>query len=266
MVFARVFSHGKIGVFVITMVFARASVFGHGKIEFSSLHRPPPPTLRPRLTFGEAKLAGVASRCRRRTGRTNHGDRPSGHQEPAGGRARGTSSRRLADAAATEQVPSDPSAHSGRQEDEGLTMRDSAFSLTQAKYVAGEGDWYTIEDTVGTSSNGGSSHVDNVAGVKLPRSEHLPRGHNLRGRGLDRLRPGRRAGSGGEEAVPRRDHPARGAREPADRVHHPRRRHRLYASICKKKRTGTPTRAAAEHGAVHKRGAGRAGARGVLFV
>ena len=52
-------------------------------------------------------------------------------------------------------------------------MRDSAFSLTQAKYVAGEGIKYTIEDTVGTSSNVRvRSHVDNVAGVKLPRFEH----------------------------------------------------------------------------------------------
>ena len=55
----------------------------------------------------------------------------------------------------------------------GRTMRDSAFSLTQAKYVAGEGIKYTIEDTVGTSSNVRvRSHVDNVAGVKLPRFEH----------------------------------------------------------------------------------------------
>ena len=55
----------------------------------------------------------------------------------------------------------------------GRTMRDSAFSLTQAKYVAGDGIKYTIEDTVGTSSNVRvRSHVDNVAGVKLPRFEH----------------------------------------------------------------------------------------------
>ena len=54
----------------------------------------------------------------------------------------------------------------------GRTMRDSAFSLTQAKYVAGEGIKYTIEDTVGAANVRVRSHVDNVAGVKLPRFEH----------------------------------------------------------------------------------------------
>lgn len=54
----------------------------------------------------------------------------------------------------------------------GRTMRDSAFSLTQAKYVTGEGIKYTIEDTVGAANVRVRSHVDNVAGVKLPRFEH----------------------------------------------------------------------------------------------
>ena len=65
----------------------------------------------------------------------------------------------------------------------GRTMRDSAFSLTQAKYVAGDGIKYTIEDTVGTSSNVRvRSHVDNVAGVKLPRSSNTSRAQPRRPR------------------------------------------------------------------------------------
>ena len=54
----------------------------------------------------------------------------------------------------------------------GKTMRDSSWSLTQAKYVTGEGIVHTIENTVGEANVRVRSHVDNVAGVKLPRFEH----------------------------------------------------------------------------------------------
>ena len=54
----------------------------------------------------------------------------------------------------------------------GKTMRDSSWSLTQAKYVTGEGIVHTIENTVGEANVRVRSHVDNVAGVKLQRFEH----------------------------------------------------------------------------------------------
>ena len=54
----------------------------------------------------------------------------------------------------------------------GKTMRDSSWSLTQAKYVTGEGIVHTIENTVGEANVRVRSHVDNVAGVKLPRFQH----------------------------------------------------------------------------------------------
>jgi V-type H+-transporting ATPase subunit D len=53
----------------------------------------------------------------------------------------------------------------------GDAMRDSAFSLVAAKYVAGEGIKHSIFDAVDTASVRVRAATDNVAGVKLPRFE-----------------------------------------------------------------------------------------------
>jgi V-type H+-transporting ATPase subunit D len=53
----------------------------------------------------------------------------------------------------------------------GDAMKDSAFSLVAAKYVAGEGIKHSIFDAVDTASVRVRAATDNVAGVKLPRFE-----------------------------------------------------------------------------------------------
>jgi V-type H+-transporting ATPase subunit D len=54
----------------------------------------------------------------------------------------------------------------------GTTMKHSAFALTEAKYVAGEGIKHTVLDSVGQANVRVRAFTDNVAGVKLPRFEH----------------------------------------------------------------------------------------------
>jgi V-type H+-transporting ATPase subunit D len=52
------------------------------------------------------------------------------------------------------------------------TMKQSAFALTEAKYVAGEGVKHTVLDSVDKANVRVRAFTDNVAGVKLPRFEH----------------------------------------------------------------------------------------------
>ena len=54
----------------------------------------------------------------------------------------------------------------------GSCMKHSAFALTEAKYVAGEGVKHTVLDSVGRANVRVRAFTDNVAGVKLPRFEH----------------------------------------------------------------------------------------------
>ena len=54
----------------------------------------------------------------------------------------------------------------------GTAMRASAFALTEAKYVAGEGIKHTVLDGVDRANVRVRAKTDNVAGVKLPRFEH----------------------------------------------------------------------------------------------
>ena len=58
----------------------------------------------------------------------------------------------------------------------GATMKASAFALTEAKYVAGEGIKHTVLDAVEQANVRVRAHTDNVAGVKLPRFEHYLEG------------------------------------------------------------------------------------------
>jgi V-type H+-transporting ATPase subunit D len=53
----------------------------------------------------------------------------------------------------------------------GDAMKESAFSLVAAKYVAGEGIKHSIFDAVDSASVRVRAATDNVAGVKLPRFE-----------------------------------------------------------------------------------------------
>ena len=52
----------------------------------------------------------------------------------------------------------------------GSCMKHSAFALTEAKYVAGEGVKHTVLDPVGRANVRVRAFTDNVAGVKLPGS------------------------------------------------------------------------------------------------
>mmetsp|Transcript_40661 Transcript_40661/g.100480 ORF Transcript_40661/g.100480 Transcript_40661/m.100480 type:complete len:271 (-) Transcript_40661:126-938(-) len=58
----------------------------------------------------------------------------------------------------------------------GETMKASAFALTEAKYVAGEGIKHTVLDSVETANVRVKASTDNVAGVKLPKFEHYLEG------------------------------------------------------------------------------------------
>ena len=58
----------------------------------------------------------------------------------------------------------------------GATMKASAFALTEAKYVAGEGIKHNILDSVGAANVRVKAQTDNVAGVKLPKFEHYLEG------------------------------------------------------------------------------------------
>ena len=135
----------------------------HGKIECIA---PDPP----RLTFGEARGLGLGSRRdvdNEPAERGADGDRPGGHQGRLAGAQKGYKLLKKKADALGMAVPSDPPAHLGRQEDNGRTMWNNRVFADAGQVRAGDGIKYTIEDTVGTSSNVRvRSHVDNVAGVK----------------------------------------------------------------------------------------------------
>nr|CAD1825172.1 unnamed protein product [Ananas comosus var. bracteatus] len=59
------------------------------------------------------------------------------------------------------------------KESMGEAMRASAFSLAEAKYVAGDGVRHVVLESVRSASLRVRSRQDNVAGVKLPRFEHF---------------------------------------------------------------------------------------------
>ncbi|XP_072972441.1 V-type proton ATPase subunit D [Typha angustifolia] len=59
------------------------------------------------------------------------------------------------------------------KESMGDIMRASSFSLTEAKYVAGDNVRHVVLESVRSASIRVRSRQDNVAGVKLPRFEHF---------------------------------------------------------------------------------------------
>eukprot|EP00899_Mesostigma_viride_P007484 jgi/Mesvir1/16737/Mv15120-RA.1 len=56
----------------------------------------------------------------------------------------------------------------GSKEKMGELMRQAAFALTEATYVAGDGIKHTVLDNVGTANTRIKARTDNVAGVHLP--------------------------------------------------------------------------------------------------
>lgn len=59
------------------------------------------------------------------------------------------------------------------KEDMGDTMKTSFFSMTEAKYAAGDNIKHTIFDNVESAQVHVKHRVDNVAGVKIPKYEFL---------------------------------------------------------------------------------------------
>jgi len=59
------------------------------------------------------------------------------------------------------------------KESMGETMKASAFSLTEAKYAAGDNIKYVVFENVDKASVKVRARQDNVAGVKLPKFEHF---------------------------------------------------------------------------------------------
>ncbi|KAL9239160.1 hypothetical protein vseg_013507 [Gypsophila vaccaria] len=62
------------------------------------------------------------------------------------------------------------------KESMGDIMKNSSFSLTEAKYVAGENIKHIVLENVQTASLRVRSRQDNVAGVKLPKFEYFTEG------------------------------------------------------------------------------------------
>lgn len=58
----------------------------------------------------------------------------------------------------------------------GDTMKTSAFSLTEAKYAAGDGIKHTVFDQVEAANVRVSAALDNVAGVKIPKFQQASLG------------------------------------------------------------------------------------------
>jgi V-type H+-transporting ATPase subunit D len=54
----------------------------------------------------------------------------------------------------------------------GSTLRDAAFSLTEARYAAGDFR-HTVFDNVESAGVKVEVHTDNVAGVKIPRYDYV---------------------------------------------------------------------------------------------
>ena len=59
------------------------------------------------------------------------------------------------------------------KESMGETMKASAFSLTEAKYAAGDNIKYVVFENVDKATVKVRARQDNVAGVKLPKFEHF---------------------------------------------------------------------------------------------
>eukprot|EP00246_Nothoceros_aenigmaticus_P003604 TRINITY_DN14784_c0_g1_i1.p1 TRINITY_DN14784_c0_g1~~TRINITY_DN14784_c0_g1_i1.p1 ORF type:complete len:276 (+),score=76.89 TRINITY_DN14784_c0_g1_i1:177-1004(+) len=55
----------------------------------------------------------------------------------------------------------------------GEVMKQSAFALTEAKYAAGDDIKYTVFENVETATIKVKARTENVAGVKLPKFEHV---------------------------------------------------------------------------------------------
>ncbi|KAL3688220.1 hypothetical protein R1sor_014529 [Riccia sorocarpa] len=62
------------------------------------------------------------------------------------------------------------------KESMGDIMKSSAFSLTEAKYAAGDNIKYIVFENVEAASIKVRAKTDNVAGVKLPKFEHFSEG------------------------------------------------------------------------------------------
>eukprot|EP00803_Ostreobium_quekettii_P009235 evm.model.scf_479.1 EVM.evm.TU.scf_479.1 scf_479:3578-6104(+) len=58
----------------------------------------------------------------------------------------------------------------------GQTMRDSFFTLIEARYAAGDSMRHTVFDNVEAASVKVYARQDNVAGVKIPKFEHVKMG------------------------------------------------------------------------------------------
>ncbi|KAE8669541.1 V-type proton ATPase subunit D [Hibiscus syriacus] len=64
------------------------------------------------------------------------------------------------------------------KESMGETMKTSSFSLTEAKYVAGENIKHVVLENVKTANLKVRSRQENVAGVKLPKFEYFTEGES----------------------------------------------------------------------------------------
>lgn len=62
------------------------------------------------------------------------------------------------------------------KESMGQTMRDSFFSLIEAKWAAGDNIKHTVFDNVNQAAFKVHAQTDNVAGVKIPKFEHISAG------------------------------------------------------------------------------------------
>lgn len=62
------------------------------------------------------------------------------------------------------------------KESMGQQMRDSFFTLIEARYAAGDNMKHTVFDNVEQASVQVQSRQDNVAGVKIPKFEHIKTG------------------------------------------------------------------------------------------
>ena len=58
----------------------------------------------------------------------------------------------------------------------GVAMKDSFFSLTEAKYAAGDTIKHTVLDNVETATMKVHASTDNIAGVKIPKFESFQEG------------------------------------------------------------------------------------------
>jgi len=59
------------------------------------------------------------------------------------------------------------------KESMGDVMKASSFALTEAKYIAGENIKHVVQENVKHASLKVRSHQENIAGVKLPKFQHI---------------------------------------------------------------------------------------------